>query len=83
MKIGLRIPSLRKRVAARLSWKRFVRHSLGFKTPRTKDASATLQKLGVDRALLVDVNNPILKKSIGNLATTSNAKTPSRSDFVE
>ena len=34
MKIGLRIPSLRKRVAARLSWKRFVRHSLGFKTPR-------------------------------------------------
>ena len=34
MKFGLRIPSLTKRIAARLSWKRYVRHSLGLKAPR-------------------------------------------------
>ena len=28
------MPSLRKRVAARTSWKRYVRHSLGLKAPR-------------------------------------------------
>jgi hypothetical protein len=34
MKFGLRTPSLRKRIAARTSLKRYVRHSLGFKAPR-------------------------------------------------
>ena len=34
MKFGLRTPSLRGRIAARTSWKRFVRHSLGLKAPR-------------------------------------------------
>lgn len=34
MKIGFRDPSLNKRIAARTSWKRFVRHSLGIKAPR-------------------------------------------------
>jgi len=34
MKFGFRVPSLNKRIAARLSWKRYVRHSLGFKAPR-------------------------------------------------
>jgi hypothetical protein len=34
MKFGFRRPSLRKRVAARTSWKRVVRHNLGFKAPR-------------------------------------------------
>ncbi|HUY35327.1 MAG TPA: hypothetical protein VMV69_21460 [Pirellulales bacterium] len=34
MKFGFRIPSLRKRIAARTSWKRFVRHNLGLKAPR-------------------------------------------------
>ena len=34
MKIGFRIPSLKKRIAARTSWKRVVRHNLGFKVPR-------------------------------------------------
>lgn len=29
-----RKPSIRKRIAARTSWKRYVRHSLGFKAPR-------------------------------------------------
>jgi hypothetical protein len=34
MKFGLRTPSLKKRIAARTSWKRVVSHSLGFKAPR-------------------------------------------------
>lgn len=34
MKFGFRIPSLKKRIAARTSVKRFVRHSLGLKAPR-------------------------------------------------
>ncbi len=34
MKIGLRIPSLKKRVAARTSPARWVRHSMGIKAPR-------------------------------------------------
>jgi hypothetical protein len=34
MKWGFRKPSSRKRVAARLSWKRYVRNSLGLKVPR-------------------------------------------------
>jgi hypothetical protein len=29
-----RKPSIRKRIAARTSWKRYVRHSLGLKAPR-------------------------------------------------
>ena len=34
MKFGLRIPSFTKRVAARTSIKRIIRHNLGFKAPR-------------------------------------------------
>jgi hypothetical protein len=34
VKFGLRRPSFRKRVAARTSWKRVVRHNLGVKAPR-------------------------------------------------
>ena len=34
MKIGPRIPSLRKKIAARTSLKRYVRHNLGFKAPK-------------------------------------------------
>jgi len=34
MKWGVRTPSLRRRIAARASWKRYVRHNLGFKAPR-------------------------------------------------
>jgi len=34
MKFGIRTPSLTKRVAARTSWKRVVRHNMGFKAPR-------------------------------------------------
>lgn len=34
MKFGIRRPSFRKRIAARTSWKRVVRHNLGLKAPR-------------------------------------------------
>ena len=34
MKIGFRIPNLNKRIAARTSVKRMIRHNLGFKAPR-------------------------------------------------
>ena len=34
MKWGVRRPSLRGRIAARTSWKRLLRHNLGFKVPR-------------------------------------------------
>ena len=34
MKVGFRIPSLKKRIAARTSWKRYARQSLGLKAPR-------------------------------------------------
>ena len=34
MKFGLRKPSLKKSIAARISLKRVVRHSLGLKAPR-------------------------------------------------
>jgi hypothetical protein len=34
MKFGFRMPSLKKRIAARTSVMRFVRHNLGLKAPR-------------------------------------------------
>ena len=34
MKIGFRTPSLTKRIAARTSVKRYVRHNLGLKAPK-------------------------------------------------
>ncbi len=34
MKFGLRTPSIKKKIAARTSVKRYVRHNLGFKAPR-------------------------------------------------
>ena len=34
MKFGFRTPSVKRRISARLSWKRYARHSLGLKAPR-------------------------------------------------
>ena len=34
MRFGPRRPSFKKRLAARTSWKRYVRHNMGFKAPR-------------------------------------------------
>ncbi len=37
MKFGFRIPSITKRIAARTSVKRIIRHNLGLKAPRGMD----------------------------------------------
>lgn len=34
MKFGIRMPSLKRRISARTSWKRYVRHNMGLKVPR-------------------------------------------------
>jgi hypothetical protein len=34
VRFGFRRPSIKKRIAARTSWKRIIRHSLGLKAPR-------------------------------------------------
>ena len=34
MKVGFRVPSIKKRMAARTSWKRYARQSLGLKVTR-------------------------------------------------
>ena len=34
VRFGFRVPSLKKRISARTSLKRYVRHSLGLKAPR-------------------------------------------------
>lgn len=34
MKVGFRVPSLTRRIAARTSVKRYISHSLGFKAPK-------------------------------------------------
>ena len=34
MKFGIRVPSLKRRISARTSWKRHMRHSMGLKVPR-------------------------------------------------
>ena len=34
MKFGFRVPTINKRIAARTSVKRIIRHNLGFKAPR-------------------------------------------------
>jgi hypothetical protein len=34
IKFGLRMPSLKKRIASRLSVKRYIRHNMGLKAPR-------------------------------------------------
>jgi large subunit ribosomal protein L4 len=43
--------------------------SFSFKGPKTKEAAGALAALGVEKALLVDVDNATLKSSIGNLHT--------------
>ena len=34
MQVGLTVPSLKKRIAARTSWKRYARQNLGLKAPK-------------------------------------------------
>ena len=34
MKFGIRVPSFKKTIAARTSWRRVLRHNLGLKAPK-------------------------------------------------
>lgn len=49
MKLGFRIPSLKKRLAARTSPARFIRHNLGFKAPRGMGWITNPQKAAYNR----------------------------------
>lgn len=50
MKFAYRKPSLSKRIAARTSFKRYVRHSLGFKAPRGMGWLTNPKKAAYNRA---------------------------------
>lgn len=78
MKFGIRTPSLKRRLSARMSPKRFIRHSLGLKAPRGfgivtnpkkaiynkiyNKTSVSIDKLG-QASKVYPVNNSIHKKS--------------------
>ena len=49
MKFGFRVPSLKKKIAARTSVKRVIRHSAGLKAPRGFGSSPTLKRLSITK----------------------------------
>jgi len=63
VKIGFRKPSLKKRIAARTSWKRAVRHNLGFKAPRGMGWLTNPKKAAYNR-----VYNRTTKSCFGSFA---------------
>lgn len=82
MKFGLRMPSLKRRVSARLSWKRYVRHSLGLKVPRGMGFATNPKKalynriynktsVSVDRLLQTKGNNHAILSSSSSKGPTS------------
>lgn len=76
MKFGFRVPSLKRRIAARTSWKRIVRHSMGLKMPR-----GTGFITNPKRALY----NKVYRKTtfgIGDVAKVGNEKTLPKTSFV-
>lgn len=81
MKFGIRTPSLKRRIAARTSWKRYIRHSMGLKAPRgmgilTNPKKAVYNKvynktsISVDDLLKVphneNINNPSSQSPMNN-----------------
>ena len=75
MKFGFRIPSFKKKLAARTSWKRVVRHKMGFKMPKgmgmlTDPKKALYNK--VYRMTTVGVEDMLSKRS--KAAPKGNAK---------
>lgn len=77
MKFGIRTPSLKRRFAARTSWKRYVRHSMGLKAPRgmgvlTNPKKALYNKVYNKTSVSVDK----LFKSGKSKQTTSNVQPP-------
>jgi len=80
MKIGIRTPSLKRRIAARTSWKRVVRHSMGLKAPRgmgiiTNPKKALYNKVYNKTSVSVD---RLLKPSKG-----TNSSSPSQNSVVD
>jgi len=49
MKFGIRKPSLKRRIAARTSWKRAVRHRMGLKAPRGMGWATNPKKAAYNR----------------------------------
>ncbi len=75
MKIGIRTPSLKRRIAARTSWKRVVRHSMGLKAPRgmgiiTNPKKALYNKVYNKTSVSVD---RLLKPSRGSSYSNQNS----------
>ena len=72
MKFGFRVPSLKKRIAARTSWKRVIRHNMGIKAPRglgmvTNPKKAMYNKVYNKTTFgLKGARNPTAKTSSGN-----------------
>ncbi len=50
MKFGMRKPSMKRRLAARTSWKRYVRHNLGVKAPRGYGVITNPKKAAYNKA---------------------------------
>ncbi len=73
MKIGPRMPSLRRRVAARTSWKRYVRHSLGLKAPRGMGWTTNPRRAAYNRAYNLLTFDPL---RIGRRRRTAGARGP-------
>lgn len=75
MKFGIRTPSLKRRIAARTSWKRVVRHSMGLKAPRgmgiiTNPKKALYNKVYNKTSVSVD---RLLKPSKGSNSSNQNS----------
>jgi hypothetical protein len=70
MKFGIRTPSLKRRISARTSWKRYVRHSMGLKAPRGMGMLTNPKK-----ALYNKVYNKT-SVSVDRLFTTKGSHTP-------
>lgn len=77
MKFGIRVPSLKKRLAARTSWKRVVRHSMGLKAPKgfgvfTNPKKALYNKVYNKTSVGIDkVFSSHKKSSLTNNSTSS------------
>jgi len=81
MKFGIRKPSLKRRISARTSWKRYARHSLKLKAPRgagwiTNPKKALYNRVYNRTSISVDrlIKNPSSKNiilSLGSFSTLS------------
>lgn len=79
MKFGFRVPSVQKRFAARTSWKRYARHSVGIKMPRGLGWISNPKKASYNRIynrVSFDVFKLSGKGGVGSSPQTSGNDTP-------